>query len=152
MTTTPGLDLWGSYHRMPVRAGWSYPLAQLDLRGALEAADLSVDEAVLFHAPGAKDRAAAKVGTMALLSAMWDGRSSKLWVYAVPAEHRAAARSIALHEALPGAISWLKALPGRGNAWTATRREWRSMLDRGGLVIEEVEAEYPAAGSTIGGW
>ena len=143
---------WSRYSRMPTRAGWSYPLGQAELRAALEAADVSIAELVLFHSPNAADRAAAKAGTMALVSAKWDGRSSGLWLYAVPAERRAAARTALLSDALPRAIRWLQLLGSRGNAWGATRHDWKARLEGISVRVEEIDAEYPAAGSSVGSW
>lgn len=152
MTQDTALTPWARYSRLRVHAGWSYPLGQTDVRSALEAAATSIGEVVFFHFPDAKSRTAAERGTMDLVSAKWDGMTSGLWLYAVPASYRQAARVALLSDALPRAIDWLRLLPRRGNAWEATRHDWKATLDSGTVRVAEVDAEHPPAGSGVGSW
>ena len=128
---------WQRYQRRKIRPGLSYPVQQTEVRDALRSQDATVGELILYWWSDSEWRDVVKTDHPRLMSEEWTGTDTQLWVYAVPSDQRQAAHGIAVTLALPKTVSWLKRIPSRGNAWSATRHRWTVELVNGELVFDE---------------
>ena len=132
---------WTSHSRAKVRPGLSYPVQQGDVCGSAAQGErnrrfsrvLRSQERSASTNGGDRDR-----GPRMRL----DGGGGDPLGLRRPSQQRAVIRSMLLADGLSRAAGWLAALPGRGNAWLASRHAWALALTDGSLVTEEQEGSH----------
>lgn len=138
---------WGRYWRDRLASGWTYVLGRDAIEGGLRQAGARVDD-LSMHLPfgyssgpgvGVVEVHCNGDSRSGLGSPHEDPHRVAMWWWAVPVEVKALIAQEVAGLWLARACAWAAAVPGRGNAWSASDHRWalRYEAERGLYVVEE---------------
>lgn len=138
---------WGRYRRDRLASGWTYVLGRDAIEGGLREAGARVDDLSMHLPLRYSSRPGLDVVEVGCSSDSGSGLTGPrvfpnrvvMWWSAVPVEVKALIVQEVAEVWLARACAWAGAVPGRGNAWSASDHRWalRYEAGRGLYVVEE---------------